>query len=200
MTSLCTHTSAGEGGIGGDDAAVLEWPDCHSPKFKEENSTMRSDDTLPESVQDDTHTPCCFDVDTICVTAAVRTCCVIWCYLSAAHKLKSTVEPFRDVWNNISCFCFSLNFKNLLLFFISLKIKHFPTQSFREESQECPRTMSTVSDTSRFSSSKLQSTCFIPRWCPAMQKLRFHFWFKITEGILQNLFSSCCTTSVQWTA
>lgn len=42
---------------------------------------------------------CVFDVDTICVTVAVRRYCAVWCYLSAVHKLNSTALNQRESWS-----------------------------------------------------------------------------------------------------
>lgn len=42
------------------------------------------------------------DVDTICVTVAVRRCCAVWCCLSAVHKLNSTVISSRDLRSRAS--------------------------------------------------------------------------------------------------
>lgn len=57
---------------------------------------------MPHTSWQSGDSPGVFDVDTIRVTAAVRAHCVIWCYLSAVHKLNSTLISCRASWSPTS--------------------------------------------------------------------------------------------------
>lgn len=108
-------TSVGEEGINGSNAVMTKWPNSIAQVWKIHptdamvrlDTSWKSGDSLGS-----------FDVDTIFMTVAVRRYCAVWCYLSAVHKLNSTVILERLMKHHqLSCsLCFNLNFSNRFFF------------------------------------------------------------------------------------
>lgn len=108
-------TSVGEEGINGSDAVMTKWPNSIAQVWRIHptdaivrlDTSWKSGDSLGS-----------FDVDTIFMTVAVRRYCAVWCYLSAVHKLISTVILERLMKHHqLSCsLCFNLNFSNRFFF------------------------------------------------------------------------------------